>query len=61
MDEEMNKKPAIGLAPLIAIVAFAATPAVAQAQHIFLTKTKVAEGKQVPLTLSGTLKLKQLP
>jgi hypothetical protein len=55
----MNKKLSISLVPLLAITAFAAMPVAAQAApYIFINNAKVAQGQQVPLTLSGTLKNK---
>jgi hypothetical protein len=57
----MSKKLFTGLAPLLAIVAFAAMPVAAQAEphegHYFKNSAKIAEGASVPVIGWGTLTL----
>jgi hypothetical protein len=51
----MFKKIFIGLAPLLAIAAFAVMPAAAQAvtQHWYVSGTKATEGEQIPVVWFG--------
>jgi hypothetical protein len=60
----MNTKLSVGLAPLLAIAAFAATPMTAQAActapacpHVYRNGVILAEGKKLQLIAWGTLKL----
>lgn len=59
----MSKKLYIGLAPLLAIAAFAMTPAAAQAlvPHWYVNGNKLAEGEVVPVIAWGQLTLESEP
>jgi hypothetical protein len=54
----MSKKLLMGLAPLLAMVAFAVMPAVSQATpHFYKNGSKLAEGVKVPVIAWGNLEL----